>query len=772
MAFLMILTKIPNSKKMNNIVHKICLIAVIAFGTLCASAKTSVPFNTEGATGFNALEHVLQKPLGNDSFPDEQKGIDKHFFIAGYAGSNLSLNNFQVRNIRPGLRLGGQIGTWFNPNHGLRLSGEAGLLSRHAPNKRTWFGSVKADWLINLSSLYGGFNADRPFELIGAIGLEYQRIRQNGKWGNEFGIGASLQCKFNVSPNLFLFVEPRLSLLRGARYDYPSDWRRFKTDLALNIGLGYRILTGKLRQQGATQFVQSNDDNLYFGMGAGIFDMMRNGFPKLYFKHHNPIVNAHIGKFFSSTSGLQVSMDFGRFTTTKRQNRFFATASLDYVLNLANALGGYRPDQTFQILLNAGASAGYVRGSFFPGIDAGITGMFRLSPNWGIYIQPKMYLFTRDFSRKLGTPHAPLASVSLGLRYTIGDFSRLKPESYEQYNSDPKHWFLQVAAGGGARLRGNYTSGAPEVSVGFGKRFTPTSSWRVGLDAIAYMKAPLAPSLTLQADYLSSLTTAMLGYDPNRICDFSLVLGAFAGIANYDGPIAATYGLKAGAQMAFRLNSSLQLFIEPQFLAVNAPAAKNSRIWVPEVRGLIGLKYNLGTPSGKRGSFDNAPYGGDQRNFIGFAAGPSVFSGSFSRSNINMTGTLDLQIGHWFSLVSGIRFTYGNDWIRRIGKTCYVGSARVDYLLNLTSLFERSDTRRFHIIGAAGVGLAFCEEAAADFGPMAYGGLQFRYNLNKSIDLHIEPGAEFWANRVIPNPTSPHRFVMTGRLALGASYRF
>lgn len=772
MAFLMILTKNPNSKKMNNIVHKICLTLSIVLIPLCVRANSKISINTDGATGFNALNHVLQKPLGNDTFPAEKKSIGHHFFLAGSMGSNLPVNNLQIQNIRPGLRLGGQIGTWFNPNHGLRLSADVGLLSRHLPNKRVWFGSVKADWLINLSSIYSGYSSNRTFELIGAVGLEYQRVRQMGVWGNEYGIGAALQCRFNVSSNLFLFVEPRLSLLRGMRYDWPNDWRRLKADLGLNIGLGYRILTGEERKRGATTFLQKDDDNLYFGVGGGIFDMMRNGFPKLYFKHHNPIANAHIGKFFSSTSGLQVSMDFGRFTTTKRQNRFFATASLDYVLNLANALGGYRPDQTFQILLNAGASAGYVRGSFFPGIDAGITGMFRLSPNWGIYIQPKMYLFTRDFSRKLGTPHAPLASVSLGLRYTIGDFSRLKPESYEQYNSDPKHWFLQVAAGGGARLRGNYTSGAPEVSVGFGKRFTPTSSWRVGLDAIAYMKAPLAPSLTLQADYLSSLTTAMLGYDPNRVCDFSLVLGAFAGIANYDGPIAATYGLKAGAQMAFRLNSSLQLFIEPQFLAVNAPAAKNSRIWVPELRGLIGIKYNLGTTSGKRGSLDNAPYGGDRRNFIGFAAGPSAFSGSFSRSNPNITGTLDLQIGRWLSMVSGIRFSYGNDWIRRIGKTCYVGSARVDYLLNLTSLMERSDARRFHIIGAVGAGLAFCDESDSDFGPMAYGGLQFRYNLNNNIDLHIEPGAEFWANRVIPKPTSPHRFVMTARIALGASYRF
>lgn len=756
---------------MNKINLKISLILSALAISFCASAYSPATLNTENATGLNALNHVLQKPLGNDSFPSAHNGIGRNIFLAGSMGSNLPINNYIFNNIRPGLRLGGQLGTWFTPNHGLRLSADLGLLSRHRPNTRVWFGSVKADWLINFTSIYGGFDFNRNFELIGAVGLEYQRIRQKGKWGNEYGVGAALQCRFNVSPSLFLFVEPRLSLLRGTRYDLGHDWRRLKADVALNLGLGYRILSGQERKAGATQCTQKNDDNLYFGVGVGLFDMMRNGFPSLFFKHHNHIANAHVGKFFSSTSGVQLTMDFARFGKIPKHS-YLAIASLDYVLNLANAFGGYRPNQTFQVLLNAGASAAYTKGEFFPGIDAGITGMFHLTPNWGLFIQPQMHLFTRGFSRKLGTRHAPLASVSMGVRYNIGDFSRLHPDSYEQYNNDPKHWFMQVAVGGGARIRNIYTDGGPDFSIGFGQRFTPVSSWRLSLDGSAYLKAPLAPSLTVQADYLSSVTTAMFGYDPNRIFDLQMVLGAFAGIANYEGPIAATYGLKGGFQAAFRLNSSLQLFIEPHFLAVNAPGRHNRNLWIPEVRGLLGLKYNLGTPKGKRGSLANAPYGGNRPNFIGFNAGPSVFSGSFSFKKFNMTGALDLSVGRWLSMVSGLRFTYGSDWINRIGKTCYVGSARIDYLLNMTSLFERTDTRRFHIIGAVGAGLAFCKDSASDCGVMTYGGIQFRYNLNSNIDLHIEPGAEFWANRVIPRPTSPHRFVMTTRAVAGLSYRF
>lgn len=757
---------------MNNTLRKLSLAIAAALIATGASAKSTVTMNTEGASGFNALDHVLQKPLGNDSFPSEQKGFGKHIFIGGSIGTNIIGNDFAKSGLRPGLRLGGQLGSWFSPNYGIRLSADLGVLSRHVPRPRAWFGSIRVDWLVNLTSLSGGYDPERKFELIGAIGPEYQRVRQQGKWGNEYGLGAALQCRFNVSPSLFLFVEPRLAVLSGFRYDGSHDWRRMRADFGLNIGLGYRMLSGAQRKANSTAFNQKDDDNLYFGVGAGMFDMMRNSFPNKFFKHHNPYATAHVGKYFSSTSAVQLSLGFGRYTNQRAQNRYLSTASLNYVLNLANAFGGYNPNQTFQVLLNAGASAGYVNGTLYPGIDAGITGMFRLDSNWGIYIQPQMQLFTRGFARKLGTRHAPMASVNLGIRYTIGDFSRLLPESYEAYNNDPKHWFIQMGVGGGSRLRGAYTSGAPSVSIGLGKRFTPVSSWRLSLDGVCYMKTPVAPALTVQADYLSSITTAMLGYDPDRLFDFQMVLGAFAGIANYEGPIAATYGLKGGFQAAFRLNSALQLFIEPTFHAVNAPGARNGRLWIPEVRGLIGLKYNLGTPSGKRGTLANAPFGGDRCSFISISGGPSAFSGSFSKTDMNITGALDISIGRWFSMVSGVRLTYGSDWIHRVGKLNYVGSARVDYLLNITSLMDRTDTRRFHIIGAVGAGLAFCEQSASDFGPMTYGGIQFRYNLNNHLDLHIEPGAEFWANRVIPRPTSPHRFVMTARVALGLSYRF
>lgn len=746
------------------------LLMILGVSASAGAKKSSYNLTGRESSGFNALNHVLQKPLDNDTFPETDKGLDKHIFIGAGGGVSVIGDAFSGK-IKPGGRLGGQIGTWFTPLHGIRLGADAGLHSIHEWTDRTWFGALRAEYLLNLSALLRGYDPTRKFELIGAVGLEYQRIRQNGLWSNNIGIGMSMQARFNVAPSFFLFVEPRLAMMSGRdrQYDYPNSWHRFRADVSFNVGLGYRILQGRYRRMGSTVFSQINDDNLYFGADAGVWVFPRNSF-----KPNNPIAGAYVGKMVSSTSGFQATVAFAQHRGNNGDpHKYLAIGSLDYVLNLDNAFGGYRPDQVFQMLMNVGVSGGYVPNAgnrvISPGLSLGLTGMFRLSPNWGIYIHPQLYAFKRKFAQALGSEHAPMTAIDLGVRYTLGDFSRLHPRSYEEYAS-AKHWFITAGGGFDYRLRDNFGNGG-NAYVGFGKRFTPISSWRLTLGGDVFPKMPFAVALTAHADYMSSITTAMMGYDPDRLFDLQMTLGVFAGIADYEASITKTYGLSGGLQANFRLNSHLDLYIEPQFLAVNAPYKYGARHWVPEMRANIGLRYKLGTPVGGRGYISDTPYG-DHRNFAGISGGISAFSGSISAKSVNITGIFDIAVGRWFTMISGARAVYANDWINRDDKLHYIGSVHADYLMNLTSLIDRSADRRFHIIGAVGVGIGFSKEANKASGIMTYGGVQFRYNLPYNIDVHIEPGANFWANRVIPNPTSKHRFEMSGRLAAGLSFRF
>lgn len=742
--------------------------------TSSAAVRFSKNLSSTPKLGMNGLDYSLQKPLDNPVFPEDEQGFWKHVYLGASGGVSM-LGNTLTYIPRPGFRFNGQIGSWFTPVHGIRILGKGGTLSVHKGTERTWFAGGQVDYMLNLSYLLRGYNPERKFELIGTVGLEADILRHHSVWGKEFGIGSSLQMRFNVAPSLFLFIEPRLGIQTGTRYDgYIHDQYRIKADASLSLGLGYRILTGKYRHIGTTDFEQKDDDNLYFGLGGGAWLSPRdlNGISDL--KNINPIGTFYAGKMFSSTSGLQLTATAGMKKANHRFSRsYLAFGTLDYVLNINNALGGYRPDQVFNLLMNVGLGGGVSRrdsrNAFSPVFSAGLTALFKVSPNWAITLHPQVYAAKDEFFSRLASKRPAIASVDLGLRYTIGDFSRRFPESEEAY-SEGKHWFITAGAGVGKRFRKDFGLGS-DVFVGIGKRFTPVSSWRAMITGSVYPKTPCAIDVTLGLDYLSSITTAMCGYDPDRLFELQLLTGVFGGMANYDGPSVKTFGAKAGLHANFRINEHLDLYVEPQVLMSRLPVEAYQRGWIPTTRVNLGLRYRLGTPDGERGHISETAYG-DARNFVSLSAGPSIYTGARTNDRMDVTGAFDINVGRWFSMVSGARITLSNDWAELYeDKSTYVGTLRADYLLNVTSLIDRRSERKFHIIAAVGAGLGYSRHGLNSFGLAGYGGVQFRYNLPWNIDVHIEPGVLAAESKVVPFYFE-HRLCVGARVMAGASYRF
>lgn len=735
-----------------------------------ASAKKNT-MNFDGATtsGFNAMDHRLQKPLGNASFPEDQRGFGKHFFIGFNAGGALLGNNFSGGH-KGGGTLGFRMGSWFTPVHGIRIGANIG--NRAQDGGHTWYHGYQAEYLMNLTSLLRGYNPNRRFELIASLGGILQRDQEHGLWGTNYGFVTSLQARFNVEPSMYLYLEPRLAVLGGAQYDSPTTVKRLHTNVGLNFGVGYRILTGRYRAEGSSPFTQKDDDNLYFGGGFGGFAMLTTN-PNA----KNPYVHAFVGKMFSSTSALEGSIDYGYVRVGGRTfQHHLMMASLDYSLNLNNAFGGYRPDETFQMYFNIGATAATLSGlekrHIYPGFNAGLMGLFRLSPNWGLYFHPQVYAFGNYFYRCIEHKNVPLLAVDLGLRYTIGNYSVNHEESQAAYDDDAKKWFFTGGAGAYHRMRGHYGNGG-DVFFGFGKRFTPVSSWRVNFQGTFAKEHPYADAFTLHADYLASLTTGMYGYNPDRLFDLQVMAGAFAGTATYSGPHKPTFGLEAGVQANFRLNSNLDLFVEPQALAIVGPGYGNTMIWVPDLRVQLGLRYKLGTPVGERGNFTSTEYG-ERRNFIGISFGGSEITTrpNVAGSKMRLNPYLDVNVGRWFSMVSGLRAMYSHDFLKYGDESSSVSSVHLDYMLDVTQLMDRREGRRFHVLGIIGAGAAFGSAEDTKTAPVIDGGVQFRYSLPANFDIHLEPGFMAWGNKVLPADFRGHKFVMAPRLSIGTSYRF
>lgn len=556
-----------------------------------ASAQKSKT-NFDGATtsGFNAMDYRLQKPLGNPSFPADKSGFGKNFFF-GFNASGALIGSNVSTGMRAGSTLGFRAGSWFSPVHGMRIGGDFGIRTERSGFENTWFGKVHAEYLLNLSNLMHGYNPDRRVEFIATFGALMQRAKQLEEWGTNFGFTTSIQTRFNVQPSMYLYLEPQVSMVGGADYGMPKTTKRLHANLALNLGIGYRLLTGRYREEGSTVFHQSKDDNLYFGAGVGGFAMLTTS-PKM----KNTYARAFGGKMFSSTSAIQAAVEYGYLRKDGFDyNQHLMMISLEYALNLNNAFGGYRPNDAFQMILNVGGTAATVQThnhSLYMGYQVGLMGLFRLTPNWGIYIQPQSYFFGKKFYDAIDQKRVPLMSLNLGLRYTIGDFSRNFSDSYDTYNDDEKKYF--VTAGGGMfhRLRYDHANGGNGF-IGFGKRFTPVSSWRVRLDGAFAGSDSDGRYFSLHADYMASMTTGMMGYNPDRLFDIQAFFGAFGGTAKFDGPYKPYMGLETGLQALCRINSSFDVFLEPQFLATVGPGYGSSRVWIPDFRVELGLRYKL-----------------------------------------------------------------------------------------------------------------------------------------------------------------------------------
>lgn len=720
-------------------------------------AKTDIRLNDTVRIGMNAIDHVLQKPLPLPKFGDDSPS---RFFMS--FGGGVALTG---RSVRPGLLGEFSLGSWITPVHGWRLSLSTGVQSVNKGEKYPYYGSASVDYLMNFSSLLRGYDPTRKFELLGAVGLEYERMRIDGTWGNEFGARAALQARFNVSRSLYLYAEPRLALLHGRHFG-PDNFRRFRPVMSFNVGMGYRLLSKKERHNRSSKFFNTDDSNLFFSAGGGAT------FASGHSNDYGPTFAVNVGKWLSEVSALRLNADFCHFDRdSKGKRRDLATAGLDYVWNICSAFGGYRPDDIFGLNLNVGMAMAYANNAsdkFYPGVQASVTASFRLSPNWKLFIEPEVSYFGSNFRRDLfgNSARRPMASISAGLTYTIGEFFHNHPNSYEDYLKDG-HYFLTFMAAPTHRLRGDKGNGFA-AAVGFGKRFTPVSSWRITVDGELMDQARSNASLGIGADYLSSISTAMAGYNPDRLFDLSGVIGFTIGASATKGSFDAALAGKAGIHGAFRLNDALSLYLEPQMLAVRRFG--DSREWTPEGRLMIGLTYRPGRYAGDKTSSVK----GDGRNFVSLSAGPSLNIRDFASGYKSVNGAADIAIGRRFTLVSGARLGASFDFVPsdRLSGKMTMTTIHADYMLNVTSLINRDQERRFHIIGIAGAGISFSDTDDSQAAPAFDGGVQFRYSLPCGIDLHIEPNAVATLNKVAPSYGSRSKMIVFGRVMAGASIRF
>lgn len=577
--------------KMTKLIRYIsCLLLILGLATPAAAKRSTLNLKGLPSSGLNAFDYKLQKPLGNDTFPAGQKGFSNNFFLG--LGATLLDQTQTFTPERVGGNINLRLGGWFTPVHGIRLSAATGLNSFMGYDGSTSYTGGQLDYLVNLTSLLRGYDPNRSFELIGAMGLEGGIMRHQGKNAGQYGVGASLQMRFNCAQSLYLFIEPRIAMLGGSKLGFNSyDAYRMKTQPSLSVGLGYRLLKGQARKAGSTEFFQTKEDNLYFGAEGGLW------VPTKETSTVGQGGTAYFGKWLSASSALQLTANLGHHCgdCVNIGHRIYTIGTVNYVLNLTNAFSGYRPNHVFDLLANVGVGAGHVlvkhtdiEKKIAPVATIGVTGAFNVSPNWAITIHPQAYFSNQNFFNPLQVRRSTLFTADLGLRYTMGNFTRNHYGDRQELKS-AKRWFASFGAGFGHRLRHEYGNGF-NVYVGAGRRVTPISAFRVLIDVNHFAHDAGSTNFCLDVDYLSSITTAMYGLNDNRLFDLQFVLGVYGGGAKNGETFNGILGGKTGLIGNFRINDSFKVFVEPLVIAAWQPEGKAHTI-IPGVRANVGVTY-------------------------------------------------------------------------------------------------------------------------------------------------------------------------------------
>lgn len=511
----------------------------------------------------------------------------------------------------------------------------------------------------------------------------------------------------------------------------------------------------------------------FYGLNIGAAGILHKGLRTNPLDRIGPMASLYLGKWLTAASGVRLTAGGGAYGDSQPGYRKFGLVQLDYLWNINSTLYGYNPSRIFHVTLGVGAVLSYAtsyNSGFYPGMGLSLQGLWNVGSGIGLFIEPQVRAFGKKYSREsfAGLPVDMLTSLNVGLQYQLDRYDY--KANHAAYDLSDKYFLSLAYTGRVLRRSGNDFAGGHGLAVSVGKWYTPLSSWRLGLDYGYYGAAPRYMSLALSADYMFNLSAFTAGYNSDRLFDLIALGGVYAGVGNSQKKNEFVYGVRAGVQGRFNVSSGIDLFIEPQLLASRVSRNDNGLGFDPEARLMVGLNYKLGgnTVAGGKRTFD-------KRNYFSVSVGPSLFSETILVDRYRKVSVgADLSFGRWFTSASGMEIGLGYDFIApHTSKTLCLGTAHVDYLLNLTSLLEPDPDRRFHLIASLGTGIGWSNyNSDGGIGWVAEGGLQFRWNVSRSFDLFAEPSMTLWDDKLYDYIPNTHHFIGVGRISLGTAYRF
>ncbi|WP_321424498.1 hypothetical protein [uncultured Bacteroides sp.] len=490
-------------------------------------------------------------------------------------------------------------GRWLSPFSGVRVVGKASVF-KYPPTKSKVSGiGVQADYLLNITNAFYGYNPQRIFNLIGVGGVNYDFIR-NKEYSNLIGVGAGMQASVRLSDEISFFVEPRLNF-------YPDKYYAIGTNGAgkcranFMINTGFELMSSPMRRGVSHEKLTSGSwlDNMFIGVAFGVNSPLKQA--AFYKNNVDPRMAGYIGKWFTSTSGVRLSADLGKlWKSSKYPSAKIATIGADYLWNISSFMNGYDPQRKFELIAAAGANLAFRSSSLthktYLGGELSLQGLWNVTPALGVFVEPQLRLYNDNFAeRSIRVAKLDgVVSVMGGMHIRLKDYTREQKQLFKK--EDTNHSYYSFSGGTtflATHIKRANAFGASGQAA-YGKWVTPVAGWRLGVNGeykqennIKYIYGGA------EADYMVSLSNMAFGYDPDRRVNMNAFTGVNVGLDHEWPELSFVTGVSAGGQLVYKASKAIDVFVEPKATLryrFRYNSVNNTR---PVMNVQIGVNYKL-----------------------------------------------------------------------------------------------------------------------------------------------------------------------------------
>lgn len=574
---------------------------------------------------------------------------------------------------------------------------------------------------------------------------------------------------------------------------------------ALVQGQNYGALQYMLQKRPANERFQSNrpNEHLFLSSGIGINQLLTGGDAQ-----DGPSVSVYFqgGKWFTPIHGMRIGVNGSILHSGIYDQKIkMLGGNLDYMLNISSLALGYNDNRFFELLAIAGGEVGYskvssaspnARSGCYYGLYMGLQGNIRLSRTLDFFVEPRIGLYNdaythtdtwRNYQQRLAvlaginyTPAAPM-----GTRIYFDDFENSRLSDH-----------LFVSVWGGVRMlksgdiKNSLKGLGPQAAVSLGKWLTPISGLRLSAgmgytDAPANSVAGKLKLAELRADYMLNINNLLWGYDADRLFTLSGIAGVnLAGTKGVEESSQWALGAGVGLQGSFRLNRSVDLFVEPRINLYQKKYAGGNGYFHRDQTGEVnfGITYHAVERNARASKHFSKQF--TDHIFMTSGIGAQLF---LNRENLKHAGALGPQatisIGKWFSPSSGLRLVGTAGYFSNFDRLpadvsgnrlrhIHI-SAGADYLWNLTNTFSGYDPDRlFELIGTAGANLSLTSHSQHNLQPGIQVGMQALWHLNDFLGLYIEPQVRMYGDKFIESNLGFIQKDVLTSLNVGFHYRF